>query len=212
MKVARVREHVDGSRVPPQAHLAVTYTRLEVSIALAHAARQRGEHLGGTGCIDEDVHVDVDRAAGTFGAPRQRERAPERMRQPGMIERGVEGGDLADDARRAVRHTAPNRGNFNRGVCRAGNCSARCRTSTSSRLRSASSAIVGVSAAVTVKPAARTIRSHVSTVGVTRPDSYAARVECDVPRAVRAPASSTPTGDALGAGSPPLPSREWYQI
>ena len=178
-----------GVRVPPQPGLPVA--------ASSSAGRRRRTDAAGSAATtsaarsarDEHVDVDVDRAPGPLGAPRQGERAAEGVRRAG-VRRARRG--WRRSCRRASRPSTrarpqaarPNRGRRGRVAWRAGNISASANTSTNSWPRATRSsrprADPRLQRQVCGKPAARSTRSSVSTLGVVRPDSYADSVECDV--------------------------------
>ena len=97
-------EHVDRGLAPPEPHLAV---------ALDERCGRRRDHAtpsgsaasssGGARAVDEHVDVDVDGAPRPLRAPRERERAAERVRDVGVVERGVDGDDLVDQRRHVSR-------------------------------------------------------------------------------------------------------------
>ena len=204
----------------------------------SHPARQRGQHHLRVGGRDEHVDVDVDRAPRPLGAPRQRERATERVRQPGAVERERAPRRSCRPAR--VRSpTGPSSQprsaelvNFLRCMC--ARCSREPGKATSGRdgpgtsrpARAPRSApdraphvrrdrFRSAAGASTSKanPAARSTRSSVSTFGVVRPDSYADSVECDV--CARSPSSrsvSPPSIVPSGSGHSAPSTTSWYRI
>jgi hypothetical protein len=125
-------EDVHGRLVPPQPLLTIAPQRGRVGSSARDLGRHRREHARRTTRSDEHVHIDVARTARALRAPRQGERAPERVWQLGPVERVVHGNDLLDD-----RGHAPALGMraLIVAVCTLGNASASASTASTSRAR-----------------------------------------------------------------------------
>ena len=175
---------------------------------MQHSIRQRREHIVDPVDRDENVDVDIDGAAGALRAPRKSERPAERVRQPTGSECVVQCDDLVGQR----THRRPNIGKRRVLEWRAGNCSARSSTSSSSWPRDSTSTRRRTNETSNSKPAAPRTRSRVSAVGAIRPDSYAASVACDV-SARRASARSDQEPRVLPPRSTTSTSTgRWYLI
>ena len=90
VKRQHAQEHVDGGRPPAQPDLAVPFGLFELRAAeldpLGHCREDVLRALG----TDEDVDVEVSRAAGFQRAVAQRDGASDRVRYAGVVERVVD--------------------------------------------------------------------------------------------------------------------------
>ncbi len=92
-------EQVDRRVVPEDAHLSVAFDLVDVVIRPRDLGRQRGEN--GTRIVgrNEQVQIDVARAAGLGDVEGQGQRASERMRDADLLERVLDGQRLLGERR-----------------------------------------------------------------------------------------------------------------
>ncbi len=90
VKARGVQKQIDGSLLPPQAHLTFALNDLEIPDAALHTGGQAFEHGRTVLWTNEDIEVDIDGAARALRTPRERECASERMWQRSALERLVQ--------------------------------------------------------------------------------------------------------------------------
>ena len=119
---------VDRGRRPTRSRVCPSRSTTAGSVAGPRdAVGERGQHLGGARPVDEHVEVDVDGATAPLGAPRERERASERVRDFGVVERRDGSARILSTRRltgSATSAGAGEDGHSSVAAWRAGNCSA----------------------------------------------------------------------------------------
>lgn len=100
MERCGVAEDVDRRLVPPESDLTVGAARDAIGLGDLDTLGERVEHdVDLVGC-HEYVEIDVDRGTRPRGAPRERQRSAERVRNGGLCEVLVERNDPIDEIHR----------------------------------------------------------------------------------------------------------------